>query len=639
MDKEWKKIVEIEAIAEMHESMDLNEAAEMLDYFESDENPATETISIPQKRSNTFQYAIYSMAAIFVVGFLSLLMFYPFAQEELIAEEEVTEEWILPPGLNEYDLGMNTVDYLEEMMPKIEDEEAQERIESIRDRLLQVVRLRDGVDEIQIDLVDYEEVGAWALPGGFIVFTKSFYDLCESDDELAVVLAHEIGHIVEGHVNNPMESRLQGEYQRALENLGLESGAAFTEEFSNATSEKFVNMITKQKELDADKQGILYCVLAGYDANAAFSIIDKAVESGEGIDHPSKELRIEKLHERLGNFVDESEKFHAGVFYFLRGELDLAEQAFRGFLQTFPSREVYNNLGVINYLKALQKLPLSEITTAKTLQIDMHTLADDLVLRGGGIEKFKRYLSKAERRFKEAIDRDPKYAIAQYNLGCVYDDIGKYDFARFHLNQAQKLGFDKNQCQNGIASVLIHENKLAEAKAILKEISDLPEANFNLGMIELVAGQDPKSYFRLYLSEKQNSGSIFAEYAKQHADSEILESQFSKAIECKEVGFKIDDSKEDVVASLGEPEKEVIILDYNDITVWRFPEKSIKVYFVGDYVESFIISDVAFCTDLRDIKSQKGICLNKALPEYFIERGNLMGFVDGKLDIWGKYAQ
>ena len=77
------------------------------------------------------------------------------------------------------------------------------------------------------------------------------------------------------------------------------------------------------------KFGIIYTTLAGFDVNASLSIIDKAVESGEGVHHPSKETRMEKLNERIGEFVATTDYFHAGVKYFENGQLDYAEKAFR----------------------------------------------------------------------------------------------------------------------------------------------------------------------------------------------------------------------------------------------------------------------------------------------------------------------
>ena len=436
----------------------------------------------------------------------------------LLSQSNSTEsEWIDPDQISEYELGMNTVEYFEDMMPRVDDEEIQLRVDEIKDKLVQVISLRDGIDEIEVTITESDEVGAWALPGGFVILTDSFYRMCKTDDELASVLGHEIAHIVQGHVNNPMEAHLQDQYAEAVHNLGLEVGMSFTEEYSTISAEKMVNMVTKQKELDADKFGILYTTLAGYDAKASLSIIDKAVESGEGVHHPSKETRMEKLNDRIGEFISTTEYFHAGVEYFENGQLDYAEKAFRSFLQVFPSREVFNNLGMIYYMKAFKLLPVGDITTAKTIQLDTETLAEKLVLRGGGgHKKYKRLLKKAEKRFKEAIERDDEYSIGHFNLSCLYDDLGEYSLSKIYLEKAKTFGYDKLKCDNTMASILIHEGRLNDAEKILRSLHEVPESFFNLGIIEHEKNNlsEAKQRFTQYLNKTDKSDGIFGEYAR-----------------------------------------------------------------------------------------------------------------------------
>jgi len=547
----------------------------------------------------------------------------------------------LPPGFTEYDLGANTVAYLEEMMPKVEDEDAELRIEEVLERLLQGISLRDEVDEITVDLVESDEVGAWALPGGFVLITTAFYELCETDDELAVVLGHEIAHINEGHVNNPLEGRVQENFKQYVDELGLEIGYGFNDEFSDESAERMVNMITKQKELDADKQGILYTVLAGYDPRASFTVIDKAVESGEGVHHPSKEVRLEKLEQRLGTFIDDAEKFHAGVMYYLRGNLDLAEKTFKGFLQSFPSREVYNNLGVIYYQKALKKLPLEHVSTMKSLKIDTQTMADKVVLRGGGgFKKYKRLLKKASKRFKSAIERDSKYAIGMFNLACVYDDLGEYDQSRVYLKKAERLGFDKNLCQNTKASILIHEGEWKESKAVLTALPSTPEVNFNLGVIAKHENEDFADYFNSFLKNSA-SQTVFTDFASQFVDGwkpERFGTQVEFSYDCEKAGITIGASKEDILEVLGEPEKEITILAYEDVMLWPYPDHSLKIYFMGNDVESFIISDVSGCPEVEGLgDSGAGNQLNAGLPHYVVRSGNIVALSDGQLTSFGKY--
>ena len=510
----FQKIIELATAHEIATDMDLNVAAELLDSI--DEKMKERVMTKTQKTKKSYNIPRKLLITTPFIFASALVLFLLPDKTESITEIEPRAEWVITEQISEYELGMNTVEYFEDMMPRVDNEEIQLRVDEIKDNLVNVITLRDGVDEIEVIIVESDDVGAWALPGGFVILTDSFYRMCETDDELASILGHEIAHIVHGHVNNPMEESLQDQYTEAINNLGLEVGMAFTEEYSNVSAEKMVNMVTKQKEIDADKYGILYTTLAGYDVNASLTIIDKAVESGEGVHHPSKEVRMEKLNDRVGEFINSAEYFHAGVKYFEEGNLDYATKAFRSFLQVFPSREVYNNLGVIWYIKAFKQLSVGQISTAKTIQIDTKTLIDNIVLRGGGGEKkFKRYLHKAEKQFKEAIERDSEYAIGYFNLACVYDELGEYTLSRVYLEKAKQYGYSESDCQNTLASILIHEGKLDEAVQILNDISDIPESFFNLGVISLKRNDTviAKEFFNEYENRAEDTRVIYIEYA------------------------------------------------------------------------------------------------------------------------------
>ena len=53
--------------------------------------------------------------------------------------------------------------------------------------------------EYKFRLLDTDEVNAFAAPNGYIYVTKGLLKIIESDDELAFVLAHEIGHLEKKH--------------------------------------------------------------------------------------------------------------------------------------------------------------------------------------------------------------------------------------------------------------------------------------------------------------------------------------------------------------------------------------------------------------------------------------------------------
>ena len=47
--------------------------------------------------------------------------------------------------------------------------------------------------------VDYDLVNAFTIPGGRIYIYKGLFEFCESAEQLAAVLAHEIGHVEKCH--------------------------------------------------------------------------------------------------------------------------------------------------------------------------------------------------------------------------------------------------------------------------------------------------------------------------------------------------------------------------------------------------------------------------------------------------------
>ncbi|KIN62273.1 Peptidase M48, Ste24p [Sulfitobacter noctilucicola] len=62
-----------------------------------------------------------------------------------------------------------------------------------------VIRLGTDVDfgdQVTVSVLDHEMVNAFALPGGFVVLFRGLIEAAEGPDEVAAVLAHEIGHVV-----------------------------------------------------------------------------------------------------------------------------------------------------------------------------------------------------------------------------------------------------------------------------------------------------------------------------------------------------------------------------------------------------------------------------------------------------------
>lgn len=115
--------------------------------------------------------------------------------------------------------------------------------------------------EWDVVLIDSDEtVNAFALPGGKMAVYTGILPVAGSDAGLAVVMGHEIGHVVAHHGGEAM-TRAMG--VNALLSL-LESGdtqtiAAYASEFA------VQRPLGRDAELEADHIGIIYMARAGYD--------------------------------------------------------------------------------------------------------------------------------------------------------------------------------------------------------------------------------------------------------------------------------------------------------------------------------------------------------------------------------------
>ncbi len=171
-----------------------------------------------------------------------------------------------------------------------EDEEVQKRVKGIGAKLA-AVSDRDDL-KYHFAVIDDEEVNALALPGGYVFVSSGLVEAADSDDEIAAVVAHEIGHVAAKH----SMKQLQGEYLftflTALTMIGnsdrnVQSG-------SNFTYISLMMQYSREYEKEADKLSVRYLKRAGYDPNAALAMLDKL----EAIDEkrPSRVYTYFKSH-------------------------------------------------------------------------------------------------------------------------------------------------------------------------------------------------------------------------------------------------------------------------------------------------------------------------------------------------------
>ena len=161
----------------------------------------------------------------------------------------------------------------------------------------------------EFKLVKDEQVNAFCMPGGKIVVYEGLLPLIASDDELAVVIGHEIGHAVAKHSNERMSQALLAQYGAAIVSEALSTKTAAVQTLGNSVFGLGAQLgvmlpYSRKQEYEADHLGLILMTLAGYNPESAISFWQKMSAGGSGTiefmsTHPSDENRIAELQKIL----------------------------------------------------------------------------------------------------------------------------------------------------------------------------------------------------------------------------------------------------------------------------------------------------------------------------------------------------
>ena len=178
------------------------------------------------------------------------------------------------------------------------DQRAQEFLDQVGQKLVQSsIASQSGYPYDFHLLRDDQVVNAFALPGGQCFITAALFDKLANEDQLAGVIGHEIGHVIERHGAERMAKTgfIQGIIQSVMIGSGGDHSIA---QIANVVG-NYANMkYGRDQELESDKWGVQLMLDAGYDPNALIGVMDILEESSGGSrtpewqsSHPSPDNR------------------------------------------------------------------------------------------------------------------------------------------------------------------------------------------------------------------------------------------------------------------------------------------------------------------------------------------------------------
>jgi predicted Zn-dependent protease len=159
----------------------------------------------------------------------------------------------------------------------------------------------------EFNVVESDQVNAWCMPGGKVVVYTGILPVTQDEISLAVVMGHEIAHAIARHGNERMSEGL-------IVNAGGQALGAVLQTKPTVAQNIFLQSYglgsqlgmlaySRRDETEADKLGLVFMAMAGYNPEAAIPFWERMSQSGGQkppeilSTHPSDETRIATLKE------------------------------------------------------------------------------------------------------------------------------------------------------------------------------------------------------------------------------------------------------------------------------------------------------------------------------------------------------
>lgn len=171
----------------------------------------------------------------------------------------------------------------------------------------------------EFNLIESPQVNAWCMPGGKVAFYTGILPYTQNEAGAAAVMGHEISHAIAEHGRERMS---EGLVSNGLLQVGQAYLGSRAQQNPNATNAVFLQAVgaalpaayqvgralphSRAQESEADKLGLIFMAMAGYNPQEAVSFWGRMAKAGSGqkppeflSTHPSDQRRIRDLQSQL----------------------------------------------------------------------------------------------------------------------------------------------------------------------------------------------------------------------------------------------------------------------------------------------------------------------------------------------------
>jgi len=220
-----------------------------------------------------------------------------------------------------------------QQVPAYKDKNLQQYVQSIGESLAKKSHRSNLI--YRFTVLDSPDINAFALPGGYIFINRGLMAYLSTEEELAAVLGHELGHVTARHsVRQMSQAQLLG-FMSAI--IGAQVGRT-AGDLTNIAGGAFLAGYGREMELEADEIGAKYMALDGYSTQGMLETLTVLKEqemyskklaelrgqepsSYHGVfsSHPSNDKRLQEIVSSSGTEIPKTIKIKKNYIELING--------------------------------------------------------------------------------------------------------------------------------------------------------------------------------------------------------------------------------------------------------------------------------------------------------------------------------
>ncbi|MBU1853927.1 MAG: M48 family metalloprotease [Candidatus Omnitrophica bacterium] len=186
------------------------------------------------------------------------------------------------------------------------DSQKIDRVNEIGKKVVDVCDRKDL--EYKFAVIEDDELNAFTTPGGYVYINSGIIKMA-TDDELACVIGHEVGHVAARHIAKKLQAQIG--YDILLNIAATKADLGELQQAVSISYDLVMLGYSRGDELLSDRLGVKYAYKAGYDPYAMITFLEKLKDTEKERmgpvflrSHPYTSQRIKMINKQISGIID-----------------------------------------------------------------------------------------------------------------------------------------------------------------------------------------------------------------------------------------------------------------------------------------------------------------------------------------------